>query len=53
MIGDDQARDRVQFTIKKLTKFVESPKVEEFPQTSTVLQWYELEEFEAYRQLDI
>jgi hypothetical protein len=30
---------------------VESPKGEEFPQTSTVFQWYELEEFEAYRQL--
>jgi hypothetical protein len=30
---------------------VESPKGEEFPQTSSVFQWYELEEFEAYRQL--
>jgi hypothetical protein len=30
---------------------VESPKGEEFPQTSSVLQWVELEEFEANRQL--
>jgi hypothetical protein len=30
---------------------VESPKGEEFPQTSKVFQWVELEEFEAYRQL--
>jgi len=51
MIGDDQARDRAQLAIKKVTKFVESSKGEEFPQTSTVFQWYELEEFEAYRHL--
>jgi hypothetical protein len=51
MIGDDQARDRAQLAIKKVMKFVESPKGGEFPQTSTVFQWYELEEFEAYRHL--
>ena len=51
MIGDDQARDRAQLAIKKVMKFVESPKGKEFPQTSTVFQWYELEEFEAYRHL--
>ena len=51
MIRDDQARDRAQLAIKKVMKFVDSPKGGEFPQTSTVFQWYELEEFEAYRHL--
>ena len=30
---------------------MDSPQGEEFPQTSTMFQWYELEEFEAYRHL--
>ena len=51
MISDDQARERAQLAIKKVTKIVEAPEGKEFPQTSTVFQWYELEEFEAYRHL--
>lgn len=51
MIPDDASREKVRLALKKVTKFVESPTGEEFPQTSTVFQWYELEEFEAYRQL--
>jgi hypothetical protein len=51
MIGDDQARERAQLVIKKVTRFLESPKGKEFPQASTIFQWYELEEFEAYRHL--
>ena len=50
-ISDQEARTKAQFALKKVTKFVESPKGKEFPQTSTVFQWYELEEFEAYRHL--
>jgi Patatin-like phospholipase len=50
-ISDEQTRLGVQSALKKVTKFVESPKGTEFPQTSTVFQWYELEEFEAYRHL--
>ena len=46
-----RSREKVKLALKKVTKFVGSPKGEEFPQTSTVFQWYELEEFEAYRQL--
>ena len=34
-----------------MTKFVEAPQGKELPQTSTMFQWYELEEFEAYRHL--
>jgi hypothetical protein len=30
---------------------VESPRGKTFPQTSTIFQWSELEEFEAYQQL--
>ena len=37
--------------VSPLSKFVESPNGEGLSQTSTSLQWYELEEFEAYRQL--
>ena len=37
--------------VSALSKFVESPKREGLSQTSTSSQWYELEEFEAYRQL--
>ena len=37
--------------ISAFSKFVELPKGEELAQTSTTFQWYELEEFEAYRQL--
>ncbi|MDO9117038.1 MAG: patatin-like phospholipase family protein [Nitrospira sp.] len=51
MISDAQARERAQLAIKKVTKIVEAPEGKEFPQTSTVFQWYELEEFEAYRHL--
>jgi hypothetical protein len=50
-IMDEQAKSRTQLALKKVTKFVDSPQGEEFPQTSTMFQWYELEEFEAYRQL--
>ena len=45
------ARERAQLAIKKVTRFVESPKRMGFPQTSTVFQMYEFEEFEAYRHL--
>jgi hypothetical protein len=48
MIGDDRARERAQPAIKKVTKIVEAPEGKEFPRPSTVLQWYGLEEFEAY-----
>jgi hypothetical protein len=51
MIGDDQARERAQLAIKKVTKFVGSPRGKEFPKVSTIFQWYELERFEAYQQL--
>lgn len=51
LIPDDQSREKVTLALKKVTKYVNSPKGEEFPQTSTVFQWYELEEFEAYRHL--
>ena len=51
LVADEKARARVQLALKKVLRFVDSPKGEEFPQTSTLFQWYELEEFEAYRQL--
>jgi hypothetical protein len=51
MINDDRASERAQLAIKKVTKIVEAPEGKVFPQTSTVFQWYELEEFEAYRHL--
>jgi ABC-type siderophore export system fused ATPase/permease subunit len=51
MINDDPASERAQLAIKKVTKIVETPEGKEFPQTSTVFQWYELEEFETYRHL--
>jgi hypothetical protein len=51
LITDEKARTRVEKALKKVTRFVNSPKGEEFPQTSTLFQWYGLEEFEAYRQL--
>jgi hypothetical protein len=38
MIGDDQARKHARPAIKKVTKFVESPRGEEFPQTCTFFQ---------------
>jgi hypothetical protein len=50
MISDDLARERAQLAIKKVTKTVEAPEGKEFPQTSTIFQWYELEEL-AYRHL--
>lgn len=50
-IADDRARAQAQLALKKVLRFVDSPKGEEFPQTSTIFQWYELEEFEAYRHL--
>lgn len=50
-IVDEKARAQAQLALKKVTRFVDSPKGEEFPQTSTIFQWYELEEFEAYRHL--
>ena len=51
MIPDEASREKVRLALKKVIKFVDSPKGEEFPQTSTTFQWYELEEFEAYRLL--
>ena len=51
LITDETSRERVRLALKKVTKFVDSPLGKEFPQTSTVFQWYELEEFEAYRHL--
>jgi hypothetical protein len=38
MFGDDQARERAQLAIKKVTRFVESPRGKGFPQTSTIFQ---------------
>ena len=51
MIGDHPSRERAELALRKVTKFVDTPLGKEFPQTSTVFQWYELEEFEAYRNL--
>jgi hypothetical protein len=51
LVSDQASLEKVKFALKKVTKFVESSSGEEFPQTSTVFQWYQLEEFEAYRQL--
>jgi hypothetical protein len=51
LITGEASREKARLALKKVSKFVESPKGEEFPQTSTVFQWYELEEFEAYRHL--
>ena len=51
LVTDEKARAKVQQALRKVARFVSSPKGEEFPQTSTLFQWYELEEFEAYRQL--
>jgi len=51
LITGDRATAQAQLALKKVTKFVISPKGEEFPQTNTLFQWYELEEFEAYRHL--
>jgi len=48
IINDDRARERTQLAIKKGTKIVEAPEGKELPQTSTIFQWYELEEFETY-----
>lgn len=50
-VGDERAKTQTRLALKKVAKFVLSPKGEEFPQTSTIFQWYELEEFEAYRHL--
>ena len=47
----DQARARAQLALNKVTNFLESPNGEEFPQTSTIFQWYGLEEFEPYSHL--
>ncbi len=51
LVSDQASIERVKLALKKVTKFVDSADGEEFPQTSTVFQWYQLEEFEAYRQL--
>jgi len=48
ILGDDLARERAKLAIKKATKIVEAPEGKKFPQTSTIFQWYELEEFETY-----
>ncbi|WP_455387785.1 patatin-like phospholipase family protein [Petrachloros mirabilis] len=50
-LANEKARVQAQLALKKVTRFVDSPKGEEFPQTSTIFQWYEFEEFEAYRHL--
>jgi hypothetical protein len=51
LVTDRASSEKVKLALKKVSKFVESPIGEEFPQTSTIFQWYKLEEFEAYRQL--
>lgn len=51
LVTDEPARSRAQLALKKVSRFVDSPKGEAFPQTSTLFQWYDLEEFEAYRHL--
>jgi hypothetical protein len=51
LVTDRASSEKVKLALKKVSKFVESPISEEFPQTSTIFQWYKLEEFEAYRQL--
>jgi len=50
-ISNEPARQKARHAINKVSKFVDSPQGEEFPQTNTLSQWYELEEFEAYRHL--
>ncbi len=51
LIPDESAQAQARLALKKVKKFVDSRNGEEFPQTSTMFQWYELEEFEAYRHL--
>jgi hypothetical protein len=51
LVTDRASYEKVKLALKKVGKFVDSPTGEEFPQTSTIFQWYQLEEFEAYRQL--
>jgi hypothetical protein len=51
VVSGEASIQKVRLALKKVMKFVDSPGGEEFPQTSTVFQWYQLEEFEAYRQL--
>jgi hypothetical protein len=50
-VTNQASYDKAKLALKKVARFVDSPSGEEFPQTSTVFQWYQLEEFEAYRQL--
>ena len=50
-VPDEAERREIEASIKKVQRFVASPKANGFPQTGTILQWYDLEEFEAYRQL--
>ena len=52
IIPDEASREKVKLALKRVTKFLDSPKGEDFPQTSTTFQWYELEGFEAYRLLE-
>jgi len=52
IIPDEASREKVRLALKKVIKFLDSPKGEDFPQTSTNFQWYELEEFEAYGLLE-
>ena len=51
LVLDEASRAETQLALKKVKRFVDSRRGEEFPQTSTLFQWYELEEFEAYRHL--
>lgn len=48
---DEQTASRLAHSVKKVLAFAASPEANGFPQTGTMLQWYELEEFEAYRHL--
>ncbi len=38
-------------SLQKVTQFAKSEKANGFPQTGTLFQWFDLEEFEAYRHL--
>ncbi len=43
--------DELAEGVKKVRKFARSPEAKDFPQTETLVQWFSLEEFEAYRYL--
>ncbi len=51
LTADARARAELAQAVKKVTKFAQSPEAKDFPQTETLVQWFSLEEFEAYRYL--